>query len=130
MKVKIGATLSQDHHHGIIAVQVWKYLYFKISYVNWSIFSMLFTDRRGENVPGYVFDQQSLVSCGKNVISQQLWNYIEKNTIDLVVIRGISAFKRSTVVNDKIQEAVGPKLIEYVTNPKTPMGKRPLMYIS
>ena len=22
MKVKIGATLSQDHHHGIIAVQV------------------------------------------------------------------------------------------------------------
>ena len=84
---------------------------------------MLFTDRRGENVPGYVFDQQSLVSCGKNVISQQLWNYIEKNTIDLVVIRGISAFKRSTVVNDKIQEAVGPKLIEYVTNPKTPLGK-------
>ena len=90
---------------------------------------MLSTDRRGENMPGYVFDQQSLVSGGKNVIGQQLWNYIEKNTIDLVVIRGISASKRSTIVNDNIQEAVGPKLIEYVTNPKTPLGKRPLMYI-
>ena len=50
-------------------------------------------------------------------MSEKLWKYIKKNTIDLMIIRGISAPKTSKILNQRIQESVGPRQLKYITSP-------------
>ena len=76
------------------------------------------TDQRGDVVPGYIFDHEFLSKGGTNSITDNLWNYVKKNTIDLVIIRGKSAAKLSREINDRHQQSVGfGTEIKYVTNP-------------
>ena len=76
------------------------------------------TDDREDTVPGYIFDQQFLSKSGTNIIDGNLWKYIEKNTIDLVIIRGKSAAKRNKQITERHQKSVGYGVeIMYITNP-------------
>ena len=67
-------------------------------------------------VEGYIFDQQLLSPGGNNVFveSSKLWNYIQKNTVDLLVVRGFNAPLKNKVLNLMLQENIGNRQLHYV----------------
>ena len=69
-------------------------------------------------MPGYIMDQQVFLKGVENTIGARLWYYIQKNTIDFVIIRGKSASKKSYGINNRHQESVGyGTQIQYISNP-------------
>ena len=81
------------------------------------LYSFSLLDEGVEREPGYIFDQQSFIEGIDNPMSEKLWKYIKKNTIDLMTIRGISAPKTLKTLNQRIQESIGPRQLKYITSP-------------
>ena len=69
---------------------------------------------------GYIFDQQLLLPGENNILTLEtnLWRYIQKNTIDLVVIRGFKAPLKKKNVNLLLQDNIGRRQLHYVLRPE------------
>ena len=69
---------------------------------------------------GYIFDQQLLLPGENNILTLEtnLWRYIQKNTIDLVVIRGFKAPLRKKNLNLLLQDNIGRRQLHYVLRPE------------
>ena len=50
-------------------------------------------------------------------MTKNLWTYIQKNTIDIMILRGAMATKISKILNGKFQESVGTRQLKYITSP-------------
>ena len=71
--------------------------------------------------PGeYIMDQQTLKHGQDNIMSDKLWNYITRHTVDTIVVRGTSASLKSKVLNTMLQQSIGRRVIQYVTRPDNP----------
>ena len=71
-------------------------------------------------VEGYIFDQQLLLPGENNILTLEtnLWRYIQKNTIDLVVIRGFKAPLKKKNLNLLLQDNIGRRQLHYVLRPE------------
>ena len=71
-------------------------------------------------VEGYIFDQQLLLPGENNIFTMEtkLWRYIQKNTIDLVVIRGFKAPLKKKNLNLLLQDNIGRRQLHYVLRPE------------
>ena len=69
---------------------------------------------------GYIFDQQVLLPGENNILTLEtnLWRYIQKNTIDLVVIRGFKAPLKKKNLNLLLQDNIGRRQLHYVLRPE------------
>ena len=69
---------------------------------------------------GYIFDQQLLLPGENNIFTMEtnLWHYIQKNTIDLVVIRGFNAPLQKKNLNLLLQDNIGRRQLHYVLRPE------------
>ena len=69
---------------------------------------------------GYIFDQQLLLPGENNILTLEtnLWRYIQKNTIDLVVIRGFIAPLKKKNLNLLLQDNIGRRQLHYVLRPE------------
>ena len=69
---------------------------------------------------GYIFDQQLLLPGENNILTLEtnLWRYIQKNTIDLVVIRGFKAPLKKKNLNLLLQDNIGRRQLHYVLRPE------------
>jgi hypothetical protein len=71
-------------------------------------------------VEGYIFDQQLLLPGENNILTMEtkLWHYIQKNTIDIVVIRGFKAPLKKKSLNLLLQDNIGRRQLHYVLRPE------------
>ena len=69
---------------------------------------------------GYIFDQQLLLHGENNILTMEtkLWQYIQKNTIDIVVLRGFNAPLQKKSINLLLQDNIGRRQLHYVLRPE------------
>ena len=69
---------------------------------------------------GYIFDQQLLLHGENKILTMEtnLWRYIQKNTIDIVVLRGFNAPLQKKRVNLLLQDNIGRRQLHYVLRPE------------
>ena len=74
---------------------------------------------------GYIFDQQLLLPGENNILTLEtnLWGYIQKNTIDLVVIRGFKASIKKKKLNLLLQDNIGRRQLHYVLRPEVDISQ-------
>ena len=74
---------------------------------------------------GYIFDQQLLLPGENNILTLEtnLWGYIQKNTIDLVVIRGFKAPLKKKNLNLLLQDNIGRRQLHYVLRPEVDISQ-------
>ena len=74
---------------------------------------------------GYIFDQQLLLPGENNILTLEtnLWRYIQKNTIDLVVIRGFKAPLKKKNLNLLLQDNIGRRQLHYVLRPEVDISQ-------
>ena len=71
-------------------------------------------------VEGYIFDQQLLLPGANNILTMEttLWRYIQKNTIDIIVVRGFKASVKKKRLNLLLQDNIGRRQLQYVLRPE------------
>ena len=71
-------------------------------------------------VEGYIFDQQLLLPGENNIFTMDttLWHYIQKNTIDIIVIRGFKAPLKKKNLNLLLKDNIGRRQLHYVLRPE------------
>ena len=72
---------------------------------------------------GYIFDQQLLLHGENNILETKLWQYIQKNTIDIVVLRGFNAPLQKKSINLLLQDNIGRRQLHYVLRPEVDISQ-------
>ena len=74
---------------------------------------------------GYIFDQQLLLHGENNILTMEtnLWKYIQKNTIDIVVLRGFNAPIQKKSINLLLQDNIGRRQLHYVLRPEVDISQ-------
>ena len=72
---------------------------------------------------GYIFDQQLLLHGENNILETKLWQYIQKNTIDIVVLRGFNAPVQKKGINLLLQDNIGRRQLHYVLRPEVDISQ-------
>ena len=69
---------------------------------------------------GYIFDQQLILLGENNILTMEakLWQYIQKNTIDIIVLRGFKAPLKKKSLNLLLQDNIGRRQLHYVLRPE------------
>ena len=62
----------------------------------------------------------TLLPGGNNILSEEtkMWEYIQKNTVDIVVIRGFNAPRTKKKLNLMLQDNIGRRQLHYSLRPE------------